>query len=125
MRVAKEDALAGQNRLVTQHEIAAITQADDEHGDRTGTDQVGDDVDLQHARTLQRDDDDREDDQHDRGPDPPEAKLVAEQVVAAGRDHGGLETVKGGGAERDGHDEHDADDPAGKLFEEEEEGDAS
>ncbi len=51
--------------------VAATVQAYDENGDGTGAEEIRDEVDLQHARALERDDDDGEDQQHDRGPDPP------------------------------------------------------
>lgn len=105
--------------------VGALAQADDQHGDAAGADEVADQVDLQDAGALEGHDDDGEDEQHDGEPDVPKVQPVAEDVVGARAHHGALEAVKGRRAEGDGHDDHDPHDPRGELLEQQEERDAA
>ena len=116
----QEAAQPAHDDLESPPVVEAIAQPDHEHRDRARADQIRDQVDLQDIRTLQGDDDDGENDEHDRQADPPEIQRVAEEVVAAGGDHGGLQAVEGRRAQRHDHDQHDAHDPGRKLPEQEE-----
>lgn len=122
----REDAAeAADNDLEAAPPVALVRQANDKHGNGGSRDEVRDEVDLQDGRGADGEDDDRDDDDDDAGADPPDVEPVAKEVVGGRRDHGGLERVKGGGAEGHGHDEHEADDPRREEVDEREEGDGA
>ena len=114
---------ATDNNLEPSPPIAPPAQPNYQHRDRTRADQIADQIYLQDTRTLQRHHNNGENHEYDRQADPPQIELVAEQVIGAGGDHTRLQAVERSGAERDGHDENDADDPGGELLEKEEERD--
>ncbi|GKT95252.1 hypothetical protein Ct61P_13102 [Colletotrichum tofieldiae] len=105
--------------------VESVREAKHQDRDDGGGDQIGDEVDLQHGRGLERDDDGGDDDEHDAGADPPDVEAVAEQVVGGGGDHGRLQGVEGRGGEGADHDQHNTDDPGGHPLQQQEEGDGA
>ena len=121
----KDATQSANDHLKAAPPVAAVRQANDEHRDGGGRDEIGNEVDLQNRGRFDGNDHDGNNDQNHGEADPPHVKSVAEQIVAGGRDHGGLKRVEGGSTESNGHDEDEADNPGGKVLKQTEEGDGT
>jgi hypothetical protein len=85
----REDAAeATKHKVEPAVPVELLGQAYDETRDNRSTDQIADQEDLEDVWAAQRDHDNREDEQYNASSNDPDVELVAEEIVAAGADHG-------------------------------------